>query len=393
MASERPRRPRSPAPVPTSVPGLVSVLMPLYNAEQYVGRAIQSLMAQSYERWELVLVEDGSTDGSRDVVDRYPDPRMKVTHQANAGESAARNAALSQAEGQFLAFLDADDVYLPNHLELTVGHLLAHPELGGVYTDGYYCDQSENLLQTLSSRRRGPFEGRLFEQVVRGPDVFGPPVCVVLRSRVVRQYGLRFDERIVIGPDWDFFTQFTDKADFGYVDQKTCLYRIHSSSISTRTDLQKRARHLAQCRMKAVKMPSFGSCSVEARYEVFYDLLVNLLRGFPERQAEVTRWPEFEALPPAIQGKLLRLMASRSLLNQGGQSSKEKLSSKREQERIGDWIRRSRDLNPADWRAALLSAAHRLSPLLCKGLLAIKYRRQIDPMTVPPLADLKKIKP
>ena len=92
--------------------------MPLYNAEKFVGEAIDSVLVQSYANWELIVVDDGSTDASPDIVRAYSDPRIRmVQHDCNKGVAAARNTALSHASGDYLAFFDSDDVWLENKLE------------------------------------------------------------------------------------------------------------------------------------------------------------------------------------------------------------------------------------------------------------------------------------
>jgi glycosyltransferase involved in cell wall biosynthesis len=138
-------------------------MMPAFNAETYVGQAIESILAQTNPNWELVIVDDGSVDRTRDIASHYKDTRIQVIHQENGGESIARNTAIKHVRGEFLAFLDADDLYLPNHLRVAAEYLTSQPQVNGVYTDGYYIDQTGKQLQTLSSRRRGPFEGDLFE--------------------------------------------------------------------------------------------------------------------------------------------------------------------------------------------------------------------------------------
>ncbi len=359
-------------------PGCVTVMMPAYNAEKYIGEAIESVLAQSYANWELIIVDDGSKDRTAEIASQFTDSRIKVIQQANGGEAAARNTALTYGQGEFLAFLDSDDVYLSHHLEVTVGFLQSHEDCDGVYTDGYYCDQNGTCLQALSSRRRGPFEGRLFEEVVRGPDVFGPPLCVVLRQDIISGNSLRFDTNIVIGPDWDFFTQYAAEARFGYIDHITCLYRVHQSNITARVDLQRRALEMAKCRKNAVKMNHFQNCSVETRSAVFYDLLVDLLRRYPNQQIEILRWPEFNGLPLKEQARLLRLMASKALVYEGDHAN------------TAEWLRRARALDPEDQRGTLFYLVYRISPSLCKRLLRTKARRQVDPLNIPPLSDLKK---
>jgi len=353
-------------------------MMPAYNAERFVRQAIESVLHQRYSHWELLIVDDGSTDSTADISAQFSDARIKIIRQANAGESAARNTALEHANGEFLAFLDADDVFLPNHLEVTVGYLQTHLEHDGVYTDGYYCDEAGTCLQTLSSRRIGPYQGWVIDHVVRSSAVFGPPICVVLRRNLIAEYNLRFDTNITIGPDWDFLRQYAEVGQFGYVDQKTCLYRLHQTNITFRIDLQKRALELAKCRINAIKSKSFETCSSQTREFVFYDLLVNMLRGFPERQSAITQWQEFGDLSIEQRARLFRLMASKAIVA-GGKS-----------QYIKEWLGRSRALNPTDFRGLGLDLLYNASPSICKLVLQIKMLRQSDPLTIPPFADLLK---
>jgi glycosyltransferase involved in cell wall biosynthesis len=356
--------------------GLVSVMMPAYNAEAFIRQAIESVLAQTYPQWELVIVDDGSSDRTGEIALEYNHPRIRVIRQENQGEAAARNTALKNIQGEFLAFLDADDLYLPHHLESLVGYLLTHEQTDGVYADGYYIDQTGKRLQTLSSRRRGPFEGDLFEEVVYGSDVFGPPACVALRTNLISARGLKFDENIVIGPDWDFFAKYAEVGKFGYLDVITCLYRLHTSNISVRTGLKKRALELAKCRVNAIRTKRFGSCSIRVRTAVFYDLLINLLIDFPERQSEITRWIEFTELPRSEQARLLRLMAGMTAVHGSDQSH------------IQEWLDSARRLNPADWRAVILWLLHRIHPKLLNMMLRVRAPRDVDPRTIPPFADM-----
>jgi glycosyltransferase involved in cell wall biosynthesis len=348
---------------------VVSIMMPAFNAERFIGQAIESVLQQSIPEWELIVVNDGSTDQTPRIIARFTDARIKSHHQANAGEAVARNTALKHVNGEYLAFLDADDLYLPDHLKSAVAYLQAHPEYDGVYSDGYYIDENNTRLKSLSSRRRGPFGGDIFEEMVRASDVFGAPICVVLRSRVVSSYCLDFDAQIVIGPDWDFFIRFAEVARFGYIPQQTCLYRIHETNISTRVNAQERLQHLAKCRENAIKLKRFRECSIETRSFVFYDLLVNLLTGYPERQTEVTRWAEFRDLPIHEQARLFRLMASRAIENRDMHPA------------INRWLQQSYRLNPTDIIGAVLHTTYQISPYLCRSLIRIKSsltRKQVQ---------------
>jgi len=344
---------------------LVSIIMPAYNAEQYIREAIESVLVQSYPHWELIVVNDGSTDETKEIVAQFPDKRIKLIDQENNGEASARNKALAHSHGEFIAFLDADDIYIPDHLKTTITYLQCHPELDGVFTDGHYCDQSGNLLQTLSSQRRGPYEGWIFEQLVRSSDVFGPPLCVVLRINPIVQYGLDLDTRIWYGTDWDFFTRYAEFTNFGYLDQCTCLYRVHKTNMTITTNQHDKLLSWAICREKAIKLFNFSKCSLDTRRYVFYDLLVNLLTGEPEHQEKITQWPEFNALPVDDQARLLRLIASEAIYNGAYHQY------------LIKWLYKSRSLNPADWRGAILYSLYQFSPQICKFI--VQMRRLANP--------------
>jgi glycosyltransferase involved in cell wall biosynthesis len=339
---------------------LVSVMMPAYNAEKYIAEAIESVIAQSYSNWELLVINDGSKDRTGEIAAQFTDPRIRLIHQENAGEAAARNTALAHMRGEYVAFLDADDAYLPDHLQLTVGYLLEHPSRDGVYTDGYHIDPQGRRLKSLAARRRGPYEGWVFEKIVLASDMFGPPLCIVVKRDSISLRNLTFDTEIVIGPDWEFFTRFCETTQFGYIDQKTCLYRIHATNISLTTDSQRRLLYLARCREKAIKLQHFGRCSPETRTAVFYDLLVNLLTGLPERQAEAIGWPEFSQLPVEEQGRLYRLTASKAI------------EKRVDTPYIEEWLRSAHQLNPKDRRAAFLFRLYHISPRVLEWLLRLK---------------------
>jgi glycosyltransferase involved in cell wall biosynthesis len=351
-------------------------MMPAYNAGRFIDLAIQSVLAQTYADWELLVVDDGSTDATAEVAGRFRDPRIRLFTKGNGGESTARNVALDHARGEFMAFVDADDAYAPTHLEATIGFLQAHPECNAVYTDGLHIDELGNRLGSLQSRRRGPFEGRLFEHAVLASDIFGPPLCVVLRHDIIATRHLRYDDRIVIGPDWEFFIRCTEHARFGYLADQTCFYRVHRANITSRVARERRMASLALCREKAVKLESFGACSVQTRTAVFYDLLVNWLGETPARGEEVTRWKEFEDLPREEQSRLLRLMASEAI----ERDSDEAL--------VTGWLRRARALNPADRRTRWLAHLYALSPALCQRILRVKSRNRMSPRDQAPFADL-----
>lgn len=110
---------------------LVSVIIPIYNEERYVAKAINSVLAQTYQDIEIVLINDGLPDGSKDVILDYINlPNVVYLEQSNGGVAAARNIALRVARGELIAFLDQDDVWMPQKIELQAQHMNTHPKIG-----------------------------------------------------------------------------------------------------------------------------------------------------------------------------------------------------------------------------------------------------------------------
>lgn len=108
----------------------ISVVIPVYNVEKYIVSAVQSVLAQTYSDFELLIVDDGSPDRSIDLCRQFSDPRIKLLRQANRGPAAARNLGIQHASGDYIAFLDGDDIWLPNKLEAHVAHLERCPQVG-----------------------------------------------------------------------------------------------------------------------------------------------------------------------------------------------------------------------------------------------------------------------
>ena len=338
----------------------VSIMMPAYNAEGYIAAAIESVLSQSVQDWELIVINDGSTDKTREVLSHYNDERIRVFHQPNSGEASARNYALQQARGMYLAFLDADDQWLPEFLQEMVAFLNSHHDFEGVYCDGYHINSQDDILSSLSDNRRGPFEGELLDALVRASDVFGPPICTLLRTGAVRQAGIQFDTRIVIGPDWDFFTHLSQFVRFGYLDRKLVRYRVHSSNITLTAGNKKRRESLVLCREKAINLPVFERLSLDTRYYAFYDLLINLLENNEEKQEEITGWAQFKALPASQQATLLRRLAGQRLTEVGNDRY------------VKLWLRRALALHPASMKSLFFFTLYMLHP----GITAIMLRRR-----------------
>ncbi len=178
---------------------MVSVIIPLYNKEEYIRRAVDSALGQTFQDFELIVVNDGSTDNGPVVVRQYDDPRLRVIDQENQGVSAARNRGIAEAKGELIAFLDADDEWLPDFLAVSVEAIESlglHWSLTGSLglRDGDHSPVCGHPSQAKGGAERGHF----FHLCCRG--FLCPIGSIVLRRCVFREIG-SFNEGITHGED------------------------------------------------------------------------------------------------------------------------------------------------------------------------------------------------
>ena len=206
---------------------LVSVVIPVYNGAQYLAEAIESVLAQDYRPVELIVVDDGSTDASGEIAQSYP--QAHCIRQTNQGVSAARNAGIAAVRGEFIAFLDADDIWTADKLTAQVGYLLAHPEVGFAF-----------------ARQRFFFEPGIealpwFRQELLTQDHVGfVPSTLVARKGVFERAG-GFDTALGRGEDTQWLLRAGDCGiQMGIVQETLLLRRVHSGNVSLMKSLDYR---------------------------------------------------------------------------------------------------------------------------------------------------------
>ena len=234
----------------------VSVIMPAYNAGSYIAQALDSALRQTEGDLEIVVVDDGSTDATlaiaQDAASR--DPRIVVYAQARSGKAAiARNRGLATARGEFIAFLDADDLYHPEKLAQQVSVLKQSPELDLVFHDVKYIDQSGAALPGTYLGRAG-FHERVLSRSRRvddavyacsTPDLFFfmctrvttlHPSAVLVRRGRLQQERVLFAEDLAVGEDVDLWFRLVASGQVAYIDRVLSFYRQHSESTTKRPD-------------------------------------------------------------------------------------------------------------------------------------------------------------
>lgn len=204
---------------------LVSILMPAYNAERYIEAAIRSVLSQTYTNWELVVVNDGSTDRTQALIEQFDDPRIRLFQQANGGIGSARNKGLQHVRGHFLCGLDADDVLPEGSLAARIAVFDEYPDTDIV--DGQVIFTDASLKKTLRTYIPS-FEGEPFNEIVR---LSGR--CFMGFSWLIR-WGYdgtpSFREDISHGEDLVFYLHFSPGKYYRFTNESVLIYRRTGSS-------------------------------------------------------------------------------------------------------------------------------------------------------------------
>lgn len=213
---------------------LVSVIIPCYNRERFIGATIDSVLGQTWSNVELIVVDDGCTDGSRKVLESYG-PRLTILEhpgRANKGQSAAINLGLRHSSGDYLAILDSDDLFAPDKIEKQVNFLERNPEFGLVYANCISID--ENGAELHRMYHPGHQTPSRPEQVLED-CCYNVPSNSLFRRAVYEKVGL-LDEKLRAAQDHDFAIRIAEVTRIGYIDECLWNYRRHGASISrTRT--------------------------------------------------------------------------------------------------------------------------------------------------------------
>lgn len=207
---------------------IVSVIVPVWNRERFIAEAIHSILAQTFTEFELIVVDDGSTDGTRNVVASIADPRLHCLHREHRGISAAMNAGLAVAKGRYIARLDSDDGWLPDMLSTQVALLEARSDVGLVYARGECTDSDwRPLSMTWGYPLRYP--GETFRSMVYNDSTCN--ITVVCRRECFERVGT-YDESLQTSEDLDMWLRVARHFEFAFTDQVLARIRLHGGSIT-----------------------------------------------------------------------------------------------------------------------------------------------------------------
>ena len=205
---------------------LVSVIIPTYNQSHYLAEAIQSILDQTFKDFEIVVVDDGSTDDTRVVALSFDHPQVRYQYRENGGLSAARNTGILCSQGEFLSFLDSDDLFAANNLELLAGKLKSDPRLGLVAGQTIVIDENGRFL---NEKFASPPPDDLSRLLNWNPI----QVCSVMVRRSWQERAGLFDESLRAYEDWDMWLRLARLGcRMGWVDEPVSLYRFHTAQMT-----------------------------------------------------------------------------------------------------------------------------------------------------------------
>lgn len=202
-----------------------SVVVPLYNKETSIKSSIESVLAQTSTDFELLVVNDGSTDDSREVVANIKDSRIRIVDKLNGGVSTTRNEGIQHARFTHIAFLDADDYWEPDFLK-TIEELIRDYPMADCYTTGYVCKYDQLTLNVFGARERGIVVD-FFKQVYTGPIMNSSTVCVKKSTFV--QVG-NFNQNIRRGEDYDMWARIARSASIAATPDVKVWYRLKAEN-------------------------------------------------------------------------------------------------------------------------------------------------------------------
>lgn len=247
---------------------LVSIIIPCYNAEKFIKETIQSVLNQAYTNWELIIVNDGSIDNSESHIKEFKDNRIQYKPTKNGGVSKARNIGINLAKGEFIAFLDADDIFELTNLQEKVTYLDANPKIGLVHSSEQKFDHITSNNLTITHGKGGDVLSELLEM---NSTVIHSPASILMRHELLTKIG-GFDEQLSTSADWEFWVRVAVQTKIGFINKPLIKYRIHPDQM-----------HLNVKRMESDMTYAFKKCKTsgyfkdEKHYKFCYSKLCTIL--------------------------------------------------------------------------------------------------------------------
>jgi glycosyltransferase involved in cell wall biosynthesis len=265
---------------------LVSVIVPAYNCAGYIVQTLNSLFAQTYSSLEIVVINDGSTDNTLQILKPFSDAqRIKLLDQRNQGVAAARNAGLQIAQGELIAFIDSDDFWFPQKIAMQVAYLQAHAEVGAVYSawkewhadaEGVFPEPLSLAPSSVDMSLDTAYSGWVYNQLLL--DCIIHTSSILVRHRVLDTVG-GFNAALKIGEDYDLWLRLSRVTKIDKLATPLSLYKIHPQSLTKKKPLTVCAQAVV-IESAIAKWGYVGPDGTQSSKIVLDEMLANIYFGF-----------------------------------------------------------------------------------------------------------------
>lgn len=282
---------------------IVSIVIPAYNAERTILETLDSVFQQIFTDFEVIIIDDGSTDQTVELLKKIQDPRLKVFSYSNGGLSVARNRGIARASGDYIAFLDADDLWTSDKLELQLAALQTDPAAGVAYS--WTC----NMSQTGEAFYPGhsvTYSGNVYAQLLLGNFLASGSNCLIRRDAIA-SVG-EFDPSLRSYEDWDYWLRLAPHWSFVVVPKYQILYRQSSGAMSSKIDVMEHYSKIVIDQAFRLAPPEFQILKKQSLARN-YQYLAGLCLAYadqPKRamQAGQKLWQAIHSFPPILLEKI-----------------------------------------------------------------------------------------
>ncbi|MDD5097241.1 MAG: glycosyltransferase [Candidatus Omnitrophica bacterium] len=211
----------------------VSVIIPVFNGERFIKESLESAINQSYKNLEIIVVDDGSTDGTAKVIATMADNRIKYLHTQNRGVSTARNYGIKNSDGEYIALLDYDDLWLSGKIEEQVKQAEKYPDAGLFYCRFYIIDGQGGIIGESNAQSSKD----ILKDLLLIGNIIGPPSSTLIRKKTFDEIGV-FDTELSTSADWDLWIRITYKSNAVLLPDYLLKYRMHGKNMHSNITAQ-----------------------------------------------------------------------------------------------------------------------------------------------------------
>ena len=259
---------------------IVSVCIPVYNTDLFIADTIKSVLSQTFQHYELIIVDNASTDKTMNEISKFTDPRIRVyRNKGNIGMVANWNKCLEYCTGKYVKFLCADDLFSSQLLEKQVVAMETNPSVSLVSSGSYIInEQGKIIAKRMKFSKSREYSGRdIAKKSLRYGNIFGEPTTVMIRRDILNHTGV-FDDKYFYAPDWDLWLKLMYYGDFYYINDYLSSFRVSKSSTTTNIMFKKGKEMLLNDRLLLTNHKAYSKIEIHKVDEIMH--YINLIKSF-----------------------------------------------------------------------------------------------------------------